>query len=297
MSKLLIGGLLLFFLICFFLDPPKYLAAFSEGASLWAVSVLPSTFPFLFAMTLLSDLGLLNRVANVLSPLFRRLFGVSGTGGCIFVLSLLSGYPVGSKLIAESVKSGRISHTEGEKLAPVCSSCSPLFLVGCAGNLFPSKAAGWLLVLANCSAVAFSGIVFRFRKGDTVSRPLAVQKKGLSESMSSSVLSVLFVGGYIALFSCLSAMLTDLPFLSLSPLGEGVLRGLLEMTTGCQCVAPLPFGIPLCAFFTTFGGACILMQQATFLSSADIGTLPFVGIKLIQGVFAFLIALIGSYYL
>lgn len=296
-SKCLVGGLLLFFLVCFFWSPPRYLAAFSEGVSLWAISVLPSTFPFLFAMTLLSDLGLLNRVASKLSPLFRFLFGVSGTGGCIFVLSALSGYPVGAKLVAESVKAGRISRKEGEKLAPICSSCSPLFLLGCAGNLFSSKAVGWLLVLANFLAVFLSGILFRFRKGDTQSRPLAVQRNGLSESMTSSLLSVLFVGGYIALFSCLSAMLTDLPFLALSPMGEGILRGLVEMTMGCKCVATLPFGIPLCAFFTTFGGACILLQQATFLSSAKVKLLPFLGIKLVQGILALLIALVGAYYL
>lgn len=280
----LTGCVVLFFLCCLFLRPTRYLAAFSSGVSLWAVSVLPSSFPFLFGVGLLSDTGLTQKIERRLSPFFRFLFGVSGVGGGIFVLSFLSGYPVGAKLLSES----GLPPLEQEKLSPLTSHVSPLFAVGCIGSLLSVKA-GWIVLISNFLAVLLTGIIFRGRKIEGKEGTLIVHKTELKERMISSLLSVLSVGGYVALFSALSLMIEDV-----LPLTLPYLSGLVEMTIGCQRVASLPLAIPLSAFYVTFGGACILLQQLTFLS---VKPLPFLLTKLFEGILAFLIALVGAYYL
>ncbi|MBO5525576.1 MAG: hypothetical protein J5993_02375 [Clostridia bacterium] len=291
--KVLTGLALFTVFASLFLFPETCANFFLEGISLWAITVLPSVFPFLFLMTTLSAFGATDRFANALAPFFRKVFRVSGTGGGIFVLSALSGYPVGSKLLSDHTG---ISEKEANKLAPLCSLPSPLFLVGCVGNIFADKNVGFLLWGINLLSVVIVGLLCRREKSGE-SPPLHAARGTLAESMTGSVLSILSVGAYLALFSVLSGLVTLLPFCPKHPLLRGMIRGAFEMTMGIATLAsPTPIAFALTAFLVTFGGACVLLQQATFLAG-KVKFLPFLGKKFLQATVAFLLALsIGSYY-
>ena len=47
----------------------------------------------------------------------------------------------------------------------------------------------------------------------------------------------------------------------------------------------------------TFGGSCVLMQQLVFLRRANVKTLPFLGVKLLQGIVAGAAALLLAKFL
>ena len=47
----------------------------------------------------------------------------------------------------------------------------------------------------------------------------------------------------------------------------------------------------LAALLVTFGGGCVLVQQLGFLTRAGVKTLPFLGVKALQGIVAALVAL------
>lgn len=295
MNSIAKGGTVLLlsaFLLAFFVNPARCCELFFDGTALWATAVLPAVFPFLFATAMLTNLGASKKFSALCAPIARKVFRISGLGGSLFALSALSGYPVGSKLLADSVARGDISQTEAQKLAPLLSSCGPLFLLGSVGaGLFQSRAIGAILLLSNFLAVATSGVLLRFRKSGESSAPPPLSASSLSETLLSSVLTVLTVGAYIALFSAAAGILLELPFLSrLSEPAKGTIAGLVEMTTGCQLLAsPDRLNVALCAFLVTFGGACVLLQQITFLSPS-VRILPFLGVKLLQSVLAFLIA-------
>ena len=70
------------------------------------------------------------------------------------------------------------------------------------------------------------------------------------------------------------------------------------MTAGCGALAKIgsPLAVALSAFLVTFGGSCVLMQQLIFLRLAKVKTLPFLGVKLLQGLAAGAAAL-GLMYL
>ena len=126
--------------------------------------------------------------------------------------------------------------------------------------------------------------------------------------MQRAVLSVLCVGGFVALFYVLGEMLAALgalraltaalsvplaPF-GAQPLAEGLAYGLLEATHGCAALASAggPLALPLTAFVVTFGGGSILAQQLSFLSPAGVNAPLFVAVKAAQGAAAFFVCLL-----
>ena len=292
----LLAAFLLFAAALFLTDPARYAGSVSEGVSLWAVCVLPAVFPFLFFTALFTGLPPFAVLSAKLSAPMGKLFRVSGAGGGAAILAALSGYPVGARTVYDLSAAGKIAKEERFRLACLCSTSGPVFLVGTVGGMmYESAAAGWAMLLSHLAAVWTVCLCMRFFGKQSASAPLSPPRRALlQDSLSGAVLSVLCVGGYIALFSCLRRMLADLGLFSFSFLGEyteGALCGLLEMTAGCRALSAVrtPLSCALSCAAVTFGGACVLCQQAGFLSRAGVKMPLFCCVKLLQAALAFLL--------
>ncbi len=281
--------------------PAHYAESVSKGISLWAVGVLPATLPFLFLTAIFADLKLFGRLSRAVSPLSRRVFRVSGTGACVALLSVVSGYPVGARTIGDLAQDGRLKKEECFRVACLATTSGPAFLVGAVGcGMYARPWIGWILWLAHLFGVfSVSALLFRRAKPPKADALLA-KPADTSSALSGAVLSVLFVGGAIAIFYAFGQMVSDLTApLALPPIADGTLRGLIEMTAGCGAMAQIgsPLAVGLTAFFVTFGGSCVLMQQLVFLRRANVKTLPFLGVKLLQGIVAGAAALLLAKFL
>ncbi len=278
----------------FFISPARYAKSVSEGISLWAVSVLPATFPLLFLTALFTRLKVYQLLSRAVSPIARKGFRISGAGGCAALLSMLSGYPVGARTVLDLYEKGYVSEEETFRLSCLCSTTGPMFLVGVVGSaMFQNALLGWVLLLSHYIGILTVCFFLRFTaKNKPVKQEfLPVIQNGnlVSESLTSSVLSILCVGGSIAVFYAFGQMLSDIgAFLSMGTTAEGILRGLLEMTSGCALLSKncTPLSLALCCFLVTFGGLCVLVQQIAYLSRAKVNTLRFVAVKLLQAVIA-----------
>ena len=344
----------LLFLLCLLLTAPtRYAEACMQGIALWAKAVLPVLFPFLVLTGLLTKLGAAQKLADRLSPLTKKI-GLPGCAAYCLLVSLLSGYPVGSRTVADLYRGGAVTREEARRMSVLCSTSGPMFLVGSVGGaMFRSAAAGAVLLAAHLFAVIGVYLALYFAKRRKERKTPAVQKKPafsdaqknpafpdtqknpvppdalnkpngtaaprtdadgiLAASVQSGVMTVLCVGGFIALFFVLTEALTDLHVLAplealfalpLSAAGSegaaaGFCAGLLEATQGCAAIAAggAPLALPLCAFLVTFGGGSILAQQLAFLSGAGVKALPFLGIKTLQGIAAFLLCLVFCLFL
>lgn len=273
--------------------PARYTKCVWEGVSLWAISVLPATFPFLFLTALFRRQAIYPRLAKAVSPVAGKVFRVSGQGGCAAFLSAISGYPVGARTVLDLFERGEIGREESFRLACLCSTSGPMFLVGAVGvRMMKSAALGWIMLAAHFLSVWTVCFFLRFTAKEPPKKTLfvAAGKGTLYDDLYSSVLSVLCVGGAIAVFNAFGQMLADAGALAgINPHLSAVLRGLLEMTAGCASLAadPSPLSVATCCFFVTFGGACVLVQQCVFLTRAGVKTLPFLGVKLLQGLLSF----------
>lgn len=270
--------------------PAKAMGYISEGLTLWATCVLPASLPFLFLSSLLSRGRAFQGVSRRLAPLMGKLFSLSGEGGCAAVLAALSGYPVGAKTVSELRERGRVSEGECFRLACLSTTCGPVFLIGTVGSgMLARPIAGAALFLSHLFAVGIVCLFLRGKKSNlpVVLPPVSEEKNVLQESLLSSVISSLCVGASIALFHALGGMLTEALWF-LPEEGLTVLNGLVEMTSGCSIAATLPSPLSLffCAFFVTFGGACVLVQQFAYLSRAGVKAVPFLAVKAVQGLIA-----------
>lgn len=288
-------GALFFFLLLFFAlflsDPKTYSESVSKGIGLWAVTVLPSTFPLLVVSSLLFSLPAYSALSKAFSPAAEKLFRVSGAGASAAILSALSGYPVGARLCLDLRNQNFVSKDEIFRLACLATTSGPPFLVGTVGAvMFQSVAAGFLLYFCHLAAVYLLSFFLRFTGKPSSAPPLAPKKIDLFETVLNAVRSVLCVGGFIALFYCLGDMLASLGLFQ-SPLEEGICRGLLEMTAGCSVLSkiPSPFTLSLCCALVTFGGGCVLLQEIAFLKPAGVKILPFLLVKFLQGLLSFAI--------
>lgn len=308
-------GLFLFLfcaLLLFSVFPARYMKACLDGVSLWAACVLPSALPFLFITGLFTRLGFVHRLSKNCAPVTSALFRLSGVSGYCILMSFLSGYPVGAKTLCDLKEQNVVSASEATKMSVLCSSSGPLFILGSVGmGMFSDVKIGIILLLSHFIAVLLSGIIFRFYPTAPSENFLPSLKRAdnvLYECMYSSVLSVLVVGGFVAVFYTLSVMLADCRILTpiaqllrLCAVPDKTARafatGLVEMTGGCKSLAASPcvLNVALCAFLITFGGISALFQQIVYLKRAEVKLGLFLSVKLLQSVLAALFAFLFYY--
>lgn len=299
------------------LRPQRYAAACAEGIALWAKVVLPALFPFLVLTAWIARSSMIVGLGRKLSPLLRRC-GLPAASAGAFLLSIVSGYPVGSRVVADLQRRGEIDRADAEKLSILCSTSGPMFILGSVGSaMFGGGKAGAVLLSAHLFgvlAVALPVLLFRNRSAAAEPSPSPAAQRSaarairapqarapsdtLGETVREAVLSVLCVGGFIALANVALCAAEDLlllaPLRALAELclrhfgaqacAEGIVYGLIEATRGCAALAAAgATGLPFAAFAITFGGASILAQQLAFLRPAGVRAGRFIAVKAAQG--------------
>lgn len=286
-----------------------------DGFKLWFACVLPSIFPYFFITTILTGLSLTSKISRRLTPVTTRLFNTGGITAYAYFISLISGYPVGAKTVADLKEKGLISNAESVRASALCSTSSPMFLISTVGSLmFCSAKFGLILFLVHLLSSIIIGIIFSFYKRKE--KPLNLSQLpidttidfSLYETTFSAIVSVLVVGGIITLFYILTEILLSVhllpPIISLverlvknDAIAEGFVFGILETTRGYKAVSSggISFlSLPVCAFFCGFGGLSVIAQSTAYLKKAKIKTAPFVFAKLLQAVLSFLLGVCFS---
>ncbi len=286
--------------------PERYIQSCFQGFAMWAECVLPSLFPFMVIMLIFIKTGIAERAALPLKKV-TGIFGLPPAAAVCFIMSICSGYPAGSRAVAEFYESGSVSAKDCKKLAALCSTSGPLFIIGSIGvKMLGDKGAGWKILLAHTAAVLIvSVIVCLFsKKGEKREyRRAPADKNVLYNAFYGGIVSVAVAGGFIAFFCVAAQVAAD--FNLLYPLekllclftdgasAQAVCRGIIEATSGCRAVAEAggKLKLPFAGFLITFGGISILMQQLSYLLKAKVNALYFIGIKFIQGLLCFTILL------
>jgi hypothetical protein len=270
-----LAGLLAGCMLCF---PREAVKAASDACRLWAVAVMPSLFPFLVCMLLITGSLKAKGKSSV-----SRLLGLPSVFVPLMALGLLSGSPGGSRLTQELSVSGPGGRAGLKRFALYAGTMSPMFFVGTLGGWLQNPALGWILLASHWLGAFILGQLSRlFFKcpplaETSFARPAA---PGLSLVMSSSAMAMFTVCGLMILGS-VAAKMVQCAFPNLP---EGILAGLqsfMEVTAGCSRIltTPLPESFPalrpalLCAA-ASFSGLSILLQNLAFLQEGGV-SFPF----------------------
>ena len=91
--------LFLLFTITLILFSASNLDAARNGLYLWASSVVPTLLPFFIATELLCKTNFIQILGKYLNKFMKPLFNVPGESAIAIIMGIISGYPVGAKVV------------------------------------------------------------------------------------------------------------------------------------------------------------------------------------------------------
>ncbi len=217
--------------------------------------IIPSLFPFTFCVLFILKSGLLQK------------FKIPETYS-VFLLSLIGGYPLGSKMLSES----QIERKNIAVLLNFCVNAGPAFIILAVGNgVFGSQKVGIVLFISHILPSLIMAFIFRSSLLPTTEKrekPLGLIDNFIT-SAAQSASTLINISGFVILFSVLCAYLDSvseiMPFLK--PLSL-----VLEVTNGISKVR----NIYLISALLGFGGICIWCQVFSLSKGVKINYLCFV---------------------
>lgn len=149
--------LYLFFLVLF--TKSNFNAA-KKGITLWANNVVPSLFPFFVAVELLKHTNLIYFLSIKLDKYMKPIFNLPGVASFPFVMGLISGYPVGAKIVSDLYSNNLCTKKEAERMLAFTNNSGPLFIIGTVGCSFYSNTSiGILLLISHILSSISVGII------------------------------------------------------------------------------------------------------------------------------------------
>ncbi|MBM6801409.1 transporter [Mediterraneibacter glycyrrhizinilyticus] len=305
MKQLLSGLPVLVLFLAMLFSPKAVFDGAESGLLLWFQVVFPTLFPFMLVSGLMLSGGGLAVISRIFGRLFSTLFATSPNGSFAVIAGFLCGYPMGAKVSADLVRSGRISRDEGAYLLSFCNNTSPIFIMNfIVWKTFDREELMIPTLLILIGVPAFLSLFFRrfYLKGRKKFPDLSDKKKNnvkllnfemLDSCLADSFESIVKVGLYIIFFSILIALPGKLS--AGHPLLAGILPT-LEMTNGILMIhkaAPdLTVSYPLILGLTSFGGFCSAAQTKCMLKAASLPILPYIIQKLTAAAAASLLGIV-----
>lgn len=271
-----------FCLFCLFFSA-QVKSAVGEGINRCITIIIPSLYAMMAASAILLKSGVLSTVGRCISPVTRRIFGLDGEYGAVFLFSLVSGYPVGAKMIYSMYTEGRLSKRTAEIMSGLCFGSGAAFIFGCAAS---TAEIGGRILISNLAAELIMAVALSiyFRKNPIAekTRNTAVSADILTNSVASSGRALGDMCLCVVIFAVFAKMAE---YCGLSVLFKGDLyKAVLDITA----ISEISADIPTTAALVSFGGVCVLFQiSAIFRGKLSI--LPLVIMRICAAALTYLI--------
>lgn len=306
-------------ILFFFIRPKESASAALNGFDLWLRNVMPALFPFFVISAFMVNCRIMNLLQPYFEPFTRRIFGVSGSGAFAYLVSIFSGYPVGTKTVCEMYQNSHIDKREAQILLTLCSNGGPVFVISTVGAMFYKNLSVAVILLAVNYLSAFAaGLIYsKFYKGEkkniSHSNQYSEEKihyaQAFTKAVTSSVAAIINVGAFIVFFSVVIQLVTALGIIDNAALASGILNlrtltssffiSVLELTAGTRAFSAwagqnMVLSVSLSAMAVGFGGLCVFFQSVSFVSETDLSVKSFFFGKLLQSGIAFILGYVIS---
>ncbi|WP_340395541.1 nucleoside recognition domain-containing protein [Paenibacillus sp. FSL E2-0177] len=314
--------------IAIIISPESSFEASLQGLKLWWTLVFPALLPFLMLSEMLTASGFVHGFGVLLEPLMKKVFRLPGASGWTLALGITAGFPGGAGGVMQLHKQNSISDKEAARLAALTHFASPVTMLIVIGIAFlHSTSAGYFLLaihwisglLASYTDALLKGRSANTKPVDKISADTkrsslysrvqlaatdARAKDGrsfgklLGESVANAVQSLMVVGGYMIMFAVviniITTVLPALPaalpasLLEIHLGADAISKGLASIGTGPSSM----FGIALLSAALGWSGLCAQLQVLTMLKQARVRFLPYATVRLMHGLYAFLLTLL-----
>ena len=297
-------------LILLIINPSPYIDGINFALNLFVKKVLPTLLPFFIITKILTILGLGYYLSSIFKKPIKFLFNNSPIGGFIFLMSILSGYPIGAKMIAEYVELGCIEKEEAASLVAYTSTSGPLFVIGSVGvGMIGDYKSGLIILISHVAGALLNGLIYRKKSKftDNSVELVNVPNTFFSDAIKETVLSLLQVGATIVFLNLFIVVLEQSNtftfleiFVKIVNVDVGIIRsliyGCLEMTRGLNEIAGIMVNnkdmIVISATIISLGGFSVYMQSMKFLGRVGISGRYFILTKITHAIFTYAISTI-----
>jgi len=295
--------LIIIFGICLIFFSSSNIAAVQSSIDLFLNAVFPSLFPFLIVSELLSYTTVVSFLSAKCEKIMKPLFNVPGVGAYPFIMGLLSGYPVGAKIVADLRAQNFISKSEGERLLIFTNNAGPLFVIGSIGfSMYLNSTIGFLFLGVNIVSSIFTGFIFgkfysKNNRNYSNTKACELSFSSLADIISKSIRKAFFtlsnVCGFIILFSLIISMIKASGVLDLinNIWIQYFILGIIEITNGIKLISTISgqslfFNLIFTSVLLGTGGICVLLQVWSCTSNTDLSIKPYILGKICCGLFA-----------
>ncbi len=229
-----------------------------DGLMLCANIIIPSLFPFCAIALFGFKSGIFNKASKLFAPISMRIFRLSGEKFCVFLMSMIAGYPVGARLVRTLYEQDEISKAEAKRMILYCVSAGPAFILTAIGEgILGDSYYGLALLIGNITATLILAFIIEFR---TPQKPPSHKQNHMAlsdafvEATADASRSIMGICGWVILFSAIIAIVNFLP------IPQNLKRFFLlisEVTNGTLCADK---NVVLIAVLLSFCGLCIHSQ-------------------------------------
>ena len=295
--------LLLCVILLLVIQPTTAITSFGQGVIIWGTKILPALLPFFILTNLLSYTSFTNTIGKRLSPITKKIYGVGGSAGYIYIMSILSGYPVGAKLTCDLYKNNIISSGQAKSITAFTSTSGPLFIIGTVGiGFFQNQKIGVIVLISHLISALINGLIYKCKEKEKITFYNITQSSNtntLNLSMTNGITSIMIVGGFVALFYMILTLLDSLnifsiPILLLGKLGcppdisSSIINGIIEVTSGAlslsKCNLSPMASSTILSFLVSFGGLSIHAQAYCFLKEFNMSYRQFLKQKITHAI-------------
>lgn len=286
--KYIISTFFIFILGFMFLKFPEATGqGISDGIDLCLGTLIPSLLPFLVISSLTVNLNTFKFFTKVFSKATNLLFRLPGKCLGVILMSMVGGYPVGSKMIYDLYACNEITLMQGKRLLLFCINPAPAFVISSVGfYMLGSKKAGVIIYLSVILSSFLLGFILRFFENEetaTTNNFTENNTNSFSNEIVRSVLSsgksMLFICIWVVLFSAISRLIDIIPF---TPGFRMFLCCTLEVTNGCY-LASGNLALPVIACIIGFGGICTHFQVVDTVRALKLRYKYFIISRIIHG--------------
>jgi len=277
------------------LNPEVSLIGAKHGLMLWFNVIIPSLLPSIIIS---------NLIISVYGETFKNPFLY------IVFTGLLCGYPLGAATTVQLSNKNKIDHKKMQFLMALCNNSSPMFITNyIILSTLNQKASLLQIIVIIYFPLLFCLILFIIHNRKMsqhipkFNREKNVIKNLNMNSIDSSIMTgfeiVTKVGGYIILFSILSAYIQTLPIKN--EILKCIISGTLEITTGIDSIGKAGFSMELkkllACMFTAFGGLSCIAQTNSIIHRTGFSIKKYIYHKLIITLFTAVMAYFMIYVL
>ena len=261
-KRILILVTLLVILILYLINAKLIIDEELNYSKLFITKLFPVTIIFYILSYLLIDYGIVELFSKYLKINTAKLY--------IIIMSIIRGFPSGSKYTKELLNKKIISLNTANKLIMGTHFPNPLFIIGTVNEIIKNKNLTLLILLSITISNILILIIFNNKEKNQLINNYTPPKdfaNSLSNAITTSLKTIIIIYGTSLFFYLITIIINK--YIILNTTNYDLINGLFDLTKGVTSTALIKDKLKQSLFiitFISFGGISIHMQTKSILS-------------------------------